>query len=76
MADGKRVVRSINMDGERVCVDIFVRPDGSYGFEEYRRDPEDMRGWFSIGRYERHAFETAEGALAEARRRLPWLDGA
>jgi hypothetical protein len=24
------------------CVDIFRRPDGSYGFEEFRRDPEDI----------------------------------
>ena len=24
------------------CVDIFSRPDGTFGFEEFRRDPEDM----------------------------------
>jgi hypothetical protein len=23
------------------CVDFFSRPDGSYGFEEFRRDVED-----------------------------------
>ena len=27
-----------NFDATR-CVDIFVRDDGSYGFEEFRRDP-------------------------------------
>jgi len=26
------------------CVDVFARPDGTFGFEEFRRDPEDM-GW-------------------------------
>ncbi|HEY2564091.1 MAG TPA: hypothetical protein VGI44_10300, partial [Acidimicrobiales bacterium] len=26
------------------CVDIFSRPDGTFGFEEFRRDPEDMGG--------------------------------
>ena len=24
------------------CVDVFSRPDGTFGFEEFRRDPEDM----------------------------------
>jgi hypothetical protein len=27
-------------DGSR-CVDFFSRPDGTFGFEEFRRDPED-----------------------------------
>jgi hypothetical protein len=26
------------------CVDIFSRPDGTFGFEEFRRDPEDRGG--------------------------------
>ncbi len=44
-----RVLRSIEtQEGER-CVDFFIRPDGSFGFEEYRRDAEDRRGWFPIG---------------------------
>src|SRR6266403_513923 len=32
-----------NAEGNR-CVDIFRRDDGSFGFEEYRRDPEDRGG--------------------------------
>lgn len=46
-----RVVRSINLAGDARCVDIFERADGSLGFEEYRRDAEDCRGWFAIGAY-------------------------
>jgi hypothetical protein len=30
------------------CVDIFSRPDGTFGFEEFRRDPEDMGAWTPI----------------------------
>jgi hypothetical protein len=41
MAERNVVVRSFNMDGGNCCVDIFRRPDGTYGFEEYRREPED-----------------------------------
>jgi hypothetical protein len=29
-----------NFEHER-CVDFFSRPDGSFGFEEFRGDPED-----------------------------------
>jgi len=68
-----RVVKSINMPGELVCVDVFERPDGSFGFEEYRRDPEDGRGWFPIGRYAGLVFDSPEAALAEAERRVSWL---
>ena len=33
-----------NFDHDR-CVDLFSRPDGSFGFEEFRRDPEDRGEW-------------------------------
>ena len=74
MAHQNKVVRSINLDGEMTCVDVFRRPDGTFGFDEYRRDPEDGRGWFSIGRYGHLSFEDAETALTEARRRVGWLN--
>jgi len=32
------VLESIENQGHNRCVDIFVRPDGSFGFEEFRRD--------------------------------------
>jgi hypothetical protein len=32
-----------NAEADR-CIDIFVRGDGTFGFEEYRRDPEDAGG--------------------------------
>jgi len=32
------VLRSIESDLGNLCVDIFLRPDGTYGFEEFRRD--------------------------------------
>ena len=30
------------------CVDLFRRPDGTYGFEEFRRDPEDAGEWTPV----------------------------
>jgi hypothetical protein len=42
------VLRSINNDDAARGVDVFLRPEGTIGFEEYRRDAEDGRGWFPI----------------------------
>ena len=76
MAHANRVLRSINADDAARCVDLFVRPDGTYGFEEYRRDIEDGRGWFAIGFHASARYETAEGALQEALTRIRWLSDA
>ena len=67
------VVRSFNMDGDNCCVDIFRRPDGTYGFEEYRREPEDGRGWFAIGNYSSRSFATLMNALTNAKASVRWL---
>jgi len=73
MAHINKVTRSIETpDGTR-CVDLFRRPDASFGFEEYRRDPEDTSGWFPIGYHGEATFPTEAAALAEARRRVAWL---
>ena len=73
MAHTNKVTRSIETrDGGR-CVDLFRRPDATFGFEEYRRDAEDAKGWFAIGFHSDAAFPTEAAALAEARQRIAWL---
>jgi len=68
-----RVIRSIETpDGGR-CVDFFIRPDGSFGFEEYRRDSEDARGWFPIGFHAQIRFASQEEAENKALTAVPWL---
>lgn len=74
MAHTNKVVRSINLDGETICVDIFARPDGTYGFDEFRRDHEDGRGWYSIGHYGSTEFKRSGEGLIEARKTVPWLN--
>jgi hypothetical protein len=73
MAHINKVMRSINRPDGQVCVDIFVRPDGTYGFDECRRDPEDPRGWYPIGHHAGEIFATQDAALAIARTRVLWL---
>jgi hypothetical protein len=55
------------------CVDIFRRPDGTFGFEESRRDPEDMGGWTAIAYYSVREYSTEAEAVAVARDVVPWL---
>jgi hypothetical protein len=74
MVQKNLVIRSFNLDeGETRCVDIFRRPDGSYGFGEYRREPEDGRGWFAIGTYASRSFKTESDAAANAKASIRWL---
>jgi hypothetical protein len=57
------------------CVDIFRRPDGSFGFEEFRRDPEDMGTWTPVAYFSAHRYESELDAIAAARAAVPWLPG-
>ena len=73
MAHENKVYRSINQTGGNICVDIFQRPDGSFGFDEFRRDGEDGRGWFVIGHYGAAKYETATIAFEAALKTVSWL---
>jgi len=59
-------------DGTR-CVDLFRRPDGTFGFEEYRRDPEDGGGWTPVTGYSALVYPDRAAALAAARARVGWM---
>ena len=68
-----QVLDSINNVTGDHCVDIFVRDDGSFGFEEFRRDHEDQRGWFSLQRYSTQKFANLDAAVAQAELSISWL---
>jgi hypothetical protein len=51
-----------NGDGLR-CVDLFRRPDGTFGYGEFHRDPEDQGVWTPV----RFASVFSYGSLQEAR---------
>jgi len=73
MAARNHVLKSINFEGESRCVDLFKRPDGTFGFEEFRRDFEDGRGWFPVGVFGYRVFDSEEDAWLEARLKISWL---
>ena len=58
------------------CVDLFRRPDGSFGFEEFRRDVEDAGAWTPVAYYSWAAYDSTEVALAAALVAVAWLGEA
>jgi len=76
MTRKNRVVKSINNEDENRCVDIFLRSDATFGFEEYRRECEDNRGWFAVGFFASKVFSSEKQALDAALLRVPWLKDA
>lgn len=67
------VFTSIENDEHDRCVDIFSRPDATFGFEEFRRDPEDRGDWTPVNYYSGAVFATSANALAAAEHAVHWL---
>ncbi|HKI99406.1 MAG TPA: hypothetical protein VKB51_13115 [bacterium] len=73
MAERNTVLRSIETPESDRCVDVFRRPDGTFGYAVFRRDVEDARGWFPITAGDQGRYATAEAALQGAVADVPWL---
>jgi hypothetical protein len=56
------------------CVDIFSRPNGTFGFEEFRRDPEDMGAWTPVSYFSHREYPTESDAITAAKLALTWLN--
>lgn len=70
------VFRSIeNADHDR-CVDLFKRPDGTFGFEEFRRDVEDAGRWTPVQGYAALSYRDHRAAQAAAINAVLWLGKA
>lgn len=67
------VLESIENPQHDRCVDLFTRPDGSFGFEEFRRDAEDLGAWTPVSYFSGLGFASHGEALDEARRHIAWL---
>jgi hypothetical protein len=55
------------------CVDLFRRPDDTYGFEEFRRDVEDAGLWTPIRYFSHAAYPSTDAALSAAAAAVTWL---
>jgi len=55
------------------CVDVFARPNGTFGFEKFRRDPEDVGVWTPVSYFFAHEYSSESDVHKAARRLVPWL---
>jgi hypothetical protein len=55
------------------CVDVFSRPDGSFGFEEFRRDPEDMGAWTPVAYFSGAVYVSRADVEHAAKQAVPWM---
>ena len=67
------VLASIENAEHDRCVDLFQRPDGTFGFEEFRRDPEDAGAWTPVQFYAQKRFASKDEAMAAAQKIVAWL---
>ena len=68
------VVRCFDNPWDGLCVDIFRRPDGTFGFQHYRRDHETVEGWFPLDEQAQTRCQTEADAVNLARSTVVWLD--
>lgn len=72
----QKVIASIeSVDGSH-CVDIFVREDMSFGFEEFRGESDGGARWQALGKYSGLMFPSGEVALSVAKEHVQWLGKA
>ena len=74
MARYNTAIHSLESPDGKECIDVFRRPDATFGFEKYRRDVEDCRGWFPTEYFSGVVFNTAMEALLEAQKHVLWLN--
>lgn len=68
-----KVVQNIEIATGNYCVDIFKREDNSFGFEEFRRDSEDMGKWTAINYYSVLSYGSENEARRDAEDKIAWL---
>ena len=64
-----------NSDHNR-CVDLFSRPDGTYDYEEFRREVEDRGEWTPVSYYSGSIYPSRKSALEAAMQSVAWLEYA
>jgi len=70
------VVDSIENTAHDRCVDLFRRPDGTHGFEEFRRDVEDGGFWTPVQYYSHAIWPSRLAAQNAAAKAVAWLPAA
>ena len=68
------VVATVHSEDAQRAIKVMKRADGTFGFNEYRREPEDAGGWTLVREDPAGTFATPDQAVAAAR--VSWLQDA
>ena len=68
-----RVTHSFDNCEKNRCVDIIQVAEHIYRFQEWRREPEDISGWFLMLDSQPISYSCAEDAIVEAKRVIDWF---
>ena len=67
------VLESLENAQHNRCADVFTRPDGSFGFEEFRRDPEEAGVWTPVRYFSGLRYTSKCEAMDDAAWKVAWL---
>lgn len=68
------VTHSIDNQEQNRCVDIIQDLNGKFRFQEWRREPEDISGWFLMLDSAPKTYASAIEAIIAARQTIAWYD--
>ena len=72
MPKNYQVTKSIDNQEFNRCVDIIKAIYGFYRFQEWRREPEDISGWFLMLDSSPKTFVSEAEAITAAKRTVTW----
>jgi hypothetical protein len=67
------VMATLHNESADRCVKVIRRPEGGFGLQEFRRDPEDAGGWTLVSDPCGSIYATEGDAVAAARAGVGWL---
>ena len=73
MPKNYRVTQSFNNNEQNRCVDIVELDEGGYRFQEWRREPEDISGWFLMTDSSPQIYSSEDSAIEAAKACVLWF---
>ncbi len=67
------VANSVASADGAYCIDFFEHPDGGFGFEHFRSDPEDMGQWTALGGSGPTRYSNMDDAVRGAAGEVAWF---
>jgi hypothetical protein len=73
MSKNHLVAHSVDNQEKNRCIDIIQDLNGKFRFQEWRREPEDISGWFLVLDSSPKTYPTVMEAIAAAKQTIAWL---